>query len=122
MIAVWRGLIARIPLPVVVICVLSSGCGGKQKQSGSSNDSPVEKVRLEVAEILGKKTGDIDTSKPLIEQGADELDIVEIVMALEEAFKVEIPDSAIGETVTEVSKTLTVEKLAEIVSKQPVPK
>ena len=122
MILVSKGLVGRVPLWLLMICVLSSGCGGKQqKQTRSSSQSPVERVRLEVAGILGKKAGDIDISKPLTEQGADELDIVEIVMALEEAFKVEIPDSAIGETVSEVSKTLTVEKLTEIVSKQ-VPK
>ena len=39
-------------------------------------------------------------------------------MAVEEAFKVEIPDSAIGENANEASKTLTVAKLAEIVSGQ----
>ena len=122
MILVSKGLVGRIPLWLLMIGVLSSGCGSKQqKQTQSSPQSPVERVRLEVAGILGKKAGDIDISKPLTEQGADELDIVEIVMALEEAFKVEIPDSAIGETVSEVSKTLTVEKLTEIVSKQ-VPK
>ena len=122
MILVSKGLVGRIPLWLLMIGVLSSGCGGKQqKQTQSSPQSPVERVRLEVAGILGKKAGDIDISKPLTEQGADELDIVEIVMALEDAFKVEIPDSAIGETVSEVSKTLTVEKLTEIVSKQ-VPK
>jgi len=57
--------------------------------------------------------------KPLVAQGADELDIVEIVMAVEEAFQVEIPDSAIGEKVGEAGKELTVEKLADIVVRQP---
>jgi acyl carrier protein len=40
------------------------------------------------------------------------------VLAVEDAFDVEIPDSAIGENVEEGSKTLTVQNLAEIVSKQ----
>jgi acyl carrier protein len=75
-------------------------------------------VRSEVATILKKDSAQIDVAKPLVAQGADELDIVEIVMAVEEAFKVQIPDSAVGENVGEVSKTLTVQKLAEIVVKQ----
>jgi acyl carrier protein len=40
------------------------------------------------------------------------------VLAVEEAFDIEIPDSAIGENLEDVSKTMTVQKLAEIVSKQ----
>jgi acyl carrier protein len=75
-------------------------------------------VRSEVATILKKDPARIDIAKPLVAQGADELDIVEIVMAIEEAFEVEIPDSAIGESIGDVSKTLTVQKLAEIVSRQ----
>ena len=78
----------------------------------------VERVRSEVATILKKDLIQIDVAKPLVAQGADELEIVEIVMAVEEAFKVEIPDSAISEIIEEVSKTLTVQKLAEIVSTQ----
>jgi acyl carrier protein len=79
----------------------------------------VERVKAEVAGILKKEASQIDVKEPLIAQGADELDVVEIVMALEEAFQVKIPDSAIGGNVGEVSRTLTVEKLAEIVSGQP---
>ena len=55
----------------------------------------MDRVRLEVATILKKDSAQIDATKPLVAHGADELDIVEIVMAVEEAFKVEIPDSAI---------------------------
>lgn len=92
-----------------LLCV---GCGSKPAQP------TVDRVRSEVATILKKDAAQIDIAKPLVAQGADELDIVEIVMAVEEAFKVEIPDSAVGESVNEVSKTLTVQKLADIVAKQ----
>ena len=96
-------------LAVILLC---GGCGSQSAQS------TVDRVRSEVATILMKDSSQIDVTRPLVAQGADELDIVEIVMAVEEAFGVEIPDSAIGENVGEVSKTLTVQKLAEIVSKQ----
>ena len=90
-------------------------CGGCGSQSGQDT---VEQVRSEVATILKKDSAQIDVAKPLVAQGADELDVVEVVIAVEESFKVEIPDSALGENGGEVSKTLTVQKLAEIVSKQ----
>jgi acyl carrier protein len=105
-------------IPSAVLAVLLSTllfCGG----CGSQNtQQTVGRVRSEVATILKKDPAQIDVAKPLVAQGADELDIVEIVMAVEEAFKVEIPDSAIGKNVSEVSKTLTVHKIAEIVSRQ----
>lgn len=96
-------------------CTLLLLCGG----CGSRPARPtVEGVRSEVAKVLKKDAAKIDVAKPLVAQGADELDIVEIVMALEETFKVKIPDGALGKTVGEASKTLTVQKLTEIVSTQ----
>ena len=99
-------------LPILTLLLLCGGCGSQPAQQ------TVDRVRSEVATILKKDSAQIDVTKPLAAQGADELDIVEIVMAVEEAFKVEIPDSAIGENVGEVTKTLTVQKIAEIVSRQ----
>ena len=105
-------IIPSAVLAVHLSGLLLCGCGSQHRQQ------TVERVRSEVATILKKDSAQIDVAKPLVAQGADELDIVEIVMAVEEAFEVEIPDSAIGENVGEVSKTLTVQKLAEIVSRQ----
>ena len=90
-------------------------CGGCGSQPAKQT---VDRVRSEVATILKKDAAQIDVTTPLVAQGAGELDIVEIVMAVEEAFKVEIPDSAIAQKGGEMSKTLTVQKLAEIVSRQ----
>ena len=96
---------------VLLSSLLLCGCGSQPTQQ------TVDRVRSEVAAILKKDSAQIDVTKPLVAQGADELDIVEIVMAVEEAFEVEIPDSAVGENIGEASATLTVRKLAEIVSK-----
>lgn len=90
---------------------------GGQTASASHAPSASERVRAEVATILKKDASQIDVARPLAAQGADELAIVEIVLALEQAFEVEIPDSAIGEN-GEAGKTLTIQKLAEIVSEQ----
>jgi acyl carrier protein len=99
-------------LTTLAMILLFGGCGRQ------SDQQTVEKIRSEVATILKKDSAQIDVAKPLVAQGADELDIVEIVLAVEEAFDIEIPDSAIGENLEDVSKTMTVQKLAEIVSKQ----
>jgi acyl carrier protein len=110
----YTSIRALVILTALSWCFLfCGGCGPQQSQP------TVDRVRAEVAKILKKDAAQIDPLKPLMSQGADELDIVEIVMAVEETFKIEIPDTAIsGEKTGEVSKGLTVQKLAEIVSSQ----
>ena len=52
-----------------------------------------EKVRTIVAEQLGVGQDEVTPDASFIEDlGADSLDIVELVMAMEEEFEVEIPD------------------------------
>jgi acyl carrier protein len=52
-----------------------------------------QKVRSIIAEQLGVGEDEIKPTSSFIEDlGADSLDIVELVMAMEEEFEVEIPD------------------------------
>ena len=56
-------------------------------------DDIEQKVKKIIAEQLGIKEEDIKNESSFIEDlGADSLDTVELVMALEDAFKIEIPD------------------------------
>ena len=56
-------------------------------------DDLEQKVKKIIAEQLGKNEADIKNEASFIEDlGADRLDTVELVMALEDAFKVQIPD------------------------------
>jgi acyl carrier protein len=53
-----------------------------------------EKVKKIVVEQLGVEEDDIAMESSFIDDlGADSLDIVELIMALEEEFDLEIPDS-----------------------------
>ncbi|HNI38340.1 MAG TPA: acyl carrier protein [Pseudomonadales bacterium] len=52
-----------------------------------------ERVKKIVAEQLGVKEEDVKNEASFVEDlGADSLDTVELVMALEEEFDIEIPD------------------------------
>ena len=56
-------------------------------------DDLEQKVKKIIADQLGKDVEDIKNEASFIEDlGADSLDTVELVMALEDAFKVQIPD------------------------------
>lgn len=52
-----------------------------------------EKLKKIVAEQLNVELSEVEASKSFIDDlGADSLDVVELVMAIEEAFEIEIPD------------------------------
>ncbi|MBC7324507.1 MAG: acyl carrier protein [Moorella sp. (in: Bacteria)] len=51
-----------------------------------------EKIRAIVAEQLGVEEGEITMETSFEDLNADSLDIVELIMALEEEFDLEIPD------------------------------
>ena len=65
-----------------------------------------ERVKKIVAEQLGVKEEDIQPSASFVEDlGADSLDTVELVMALEEEFETEIPDEE-AEKITTVQQAI----------------
>ena len=52
-----------------------------------------QKVKQIIVEQLGVDEGQVDGSASFVDDlGADSLDIVELVMAFEEAFELDIPD------------------------------
>src|SRR5262249_22802423 len=60
---------------------------------GGSMAAVAEKVKQIIVEQLGVDENQVDNSASFVDDlGADSLDIVELVMAFEEAFELEIPD------------------------------
>jgi len=79
------------------------------------SDSTLAKVQKIVAEQLGVEENTVKPEASFAEDlGADSLDTVELVMALEEEFNVEIPDDA-------AEKILTVQAAVEYIEKQGTP-
>ena len=69
-------------------------------------DNIVERVKKIVAEQLGVKLEDVKTASSFVDDlGADSLDTVELVMALEEEFECEIPDEE-AEKITSVQQAI----------------
>lgn len=60
----------------------------------SDRDEQIQKIRGLVAEQLGLEAADLEASSSIQDDlGADSLDVVEVLMALEEMFDIEIPDA-----------------------------
>ena len=66
----------------------------------------IERVRKIVAEQLGVEEAEIKNDSSFVDDlGADSLDTVELVMALEEEFETEIPDED-AENITTVQQAI----------------
>ncbi|MCC5639273.1 acyl carrier protein [Nostoc sp. CHAB 5844] len=71
-----------------------------------------EKVKKNVADQLGVEPEKITPTSNFIDDlGADSLDLVELVMAFEEEFEIEIPDEA-------AEKILTVQDAVDYINNQ----
>ncbi|HYF95618.1 MAG TPA: acyl carrier protein [Symbiobacteriaceae bacterium] len=69
----------------------------------ASKDAIFEKVKAIIVDQLGVEEEEVTLEASFIEDlGADSLDIVELIMALEEEFEIEVPDE-------DAEKLLTVE-------------
>jgi len=76
------------------------------KGLGSNMDNIEQRVKKIVAEQLGVNEADIKTDSSFVDDlGADSLDTVELVMALEEEFECEIPDEE-AEKITNVQQAI----------------
>ena len=71
-----------------------------------------EKVKEVIVDQLGVPEENVTNEATFLDDlGADSLDIVELIMALEEAFDIEIPDE-------EVEKAITVKDVVDYISEQ----
>ena len=127
----------RIRLVIAFITTLSllSGCGnkshsqtsnakaegGRPTQSVSSDDEQIfSGIRNIVAKQLGLDASAIDVDASLSKQkvAADELDVVEIIMNVEETFGIEIRDEEVSNPEGHLKDDLSVRKLADIVARK----
>ncbi|HVQ37806.1 MAG TPA: hypothetical protein VMS31_09745 [Pyrinomonadaceae bacterium] len=80
----------------------------------------VESITQIVGKQLDLTVHEVDAEAPLTKQKkpADEVDVVEIVMNVEDAFNIEIKDEEVGESLEKIAAHLSVKKLADIVAKK----
>ena len=82
------------------------------KEVGKSMATVDERVKKIIAEQLGVEEEEVTLEANFVEDlGADSLDTVELVMALEEEFEIEIPDE-------DAEKILTVGKALDYIKEK----
>lgn len=122
-------IMAPLILAVLMNCqssAISQNSSNNNKETTNSESAISEDQRIQkeiidiVAKQLGIEQGSVDINISLSKQKApaDELDVVEIILTIEEKLGVEIKDEEIGETVQGATTGLTVKKLVEVVSKK----
>ncbi|KMT21477.1 acyl carrier protein [Clostridium cylindrosporum] len=56
-----------------------------------------DKIKEKISEVLGVEADDVTMESTFIDDlGADSIDLVELVMALEEEFEIQIPDEEVA--------------------------
>jgi len=124
-------LMTIVPLILAVLMncqssAISQNSSNNNKATANSEStlSEDQKIQKEIIDIVARQLGieqeSVDINIPLSKQKvpADELDIVEIILTIEEKLGVEIKDEDIGETVQGTTTGLTIKKLVEVVSKE----
>ena len=82
----------------------------------------VERVRAELATVLKKEAAKLPVDKPVVELGANDLHVIEWVMALDEAFHVRIrSDNAkiFDQKTKKVRKDFSITSMVEVVMTAP---
>jgi acyl carrier protein len=99
------------PLIISVLFILSAACGFT-----ADRQTVTQQVRVELAKLLKKDPAQLPVDKPVLELGADELTVVEWVMANERVFRIRIADEKTEDPKTKKTrKDLSIAHMATIV-------
>ena len=109
---------------LVAICFGIVACGRQPRTASDSDPRSLAAVQKVVAEQLKRPASEVLPDATLGSLGADDLDLVEIVMATEEVLNVSIDDDALTKAagVAQAEKTvgsLTVRKFAALADTSP---
>jgi acyl carrier protein len=102
----------RLPWDATTACGSFPGARDSRKIGGAIRMASVEeRVKQIIVEQLGVDEGEVTPTASFVDDlGADSLDTVELVMAFEEAFGIEIPDE-------DAEKIATVKDAVEYIDK-----
>ena len=104
------------PSSILALLAAASAAPGSTSKAGEPAPDLVERIRRMTAEQITGQASDIDVDQPLAAQGCDDDDIFELILDLEETYRIELDDAEYGSDGNTIDKTLTVRSLARIVT------
>jgi acyl carrier protein len=123
----------RLRIAFTIVAAAFIGCGPREATNDKGTPPPAPSsaqgmdgsVRLEdVKQIVARQfkvdAGQLDVNRPIVEYG-DELNVIEVVMTLEERYRVKIPDERFMDKAARgvgIHKDLTTTKLVGIVQRE----
>ncbi|OYV07217.1 MAG: hypothetical protein CFE26_02150 [Verrucomicrobiales bacterium VVV1] len=88
-------------------------------QAHAAPEKVVARVRAELANQLGKEAASLPVDKPVESLGADELDVLEWVLAVEDAYSVNIPtDKVVDQKSQKVRRNLSISDVADLAQEE----
>lgn len=114
---------------LLILCAVPSGCTRKfqaqssdqaQQVTGAEVTAISETLKKIIANQLDIDPKDIQVNIPLskLKKPADDLDVVEIILTIEEKYKIELKGEEVGETPEKAGNEMTVEKLEKLVAQK----
>jgi acyl carrier protein len=89
----YEAVILQMKQPfIIALLVLSAGCGPTPPRPHMSNPNLLEAITKIAADHLGKVPDEIHLDDTFADSGADDLDLVEITMAVEDQMGITISD------------------------------
>jgi len=104
------------PASILSLLVAATGAPGARSASREPAADLVERIRGMAASHIAGAVSDIDVDQPMAAQGCDDDDIFELIIELEEIYRIEIDDAEYGSDGNTTDKKLTVRGLARIVT------
>jgi acyl carrier protein len=114
-------------LVVAIFCVFIIGCGQLAPVDRHKNETPMlNEIKSVIASHLGMSADEIAPTATFADLGADDLDLVEITMEVEDQLNLVIRDDALvaktgSASANDLCRRLTVQGFAEVASAAPPP-
>ena len=104
------------PSSILALLAAASTAPGSTRSAREPAPDLVNRIRRMTAEQITEQVSNIDVDKPMAAQGCDDDDIFELILDLEETYRIELDVTEYGSDGNTTDKTLTVRSLARIVT------
>jgi acyl carrier protein len=104
------------PGSIVSLLAAAAVAPGGAREAREPSPDLVERIRALTARKLGGDTAALDVDRPLAAQGCSDDHVFDLIIELEETYRIEIDEAEYGSAGDTTDKSLTVRGLARVVA------